>query len=84
MEKKQPYRFSIGLNSKLPQHVAVAEILNDMGRCGISQLIVDAVWAYYHSEDSQQNIQPAAKIENKGLDQDDIQNLMSSLDMFSK
>ena len=84
MEKKRQYRFTIGLNSKLPKHAAVAEILNDMGRGGISQLIVDAVWAYYHSDYTQSNVQAVSQVKNEGLDEDDIQNLISSLDMFSK
>ena len=84
MEKKRQYRFSIGLNSKLPKHAAVADILNDIGRGGISQLIVDAVWAYYHSDDVQPNTQHIAKKDEDELNEDDIQNLISSLDMFSK
>lgn len=85
MEKKRQYRFSIGLNSKLPKHAAVADILNDIGRGGISQLIVDAVWAYYHLEGAQPNTsQSKIEVQDEELNEKDIQNLISSLEMFSK
>lgn len=44
MAKKDFYRFSIKLNEKLPKHVAVAQILNDVGKGAMSQIIVDSVW----------------------------------------
>ena len=81
MDKKKKYRFTIGLNDKLPKHVAVAEILNNMGRGGISQLVVDAVWEYHHLDSLKLDIPPATKTER--LNEEDIQNLVTSLDMFS-
>lgn len=82
MEKKKQYRFTIGLNSKLPKHVAVAEILNSIGRGGISQLVVDAVWEYHHLDGLK--IDVPTETQSQRLNEEDIQNLMSSLDMFSK
>lgn len=80
MEKKKQYRFSIALNSKLPKHIAVAKILNDIGRGGISQLIVDAVWEYHHLDALKLNIPETEQTDR--LNEDDIRNLVSSLDMF--
>lgn len=81
MEKKKQYRFTIGLNSKLPKHVAVAEILNSIGRGGISQLVVDAVWEYHHLDGLKLGV--PAETQSQRLNEEDIQNLMSSLDLFS-
>lgn len=81
MEKKKQYRFTIGLNSKLPKHVAVAEILNSIGRGGISQLVVDAVWEYHHLDGLKLGV--LTETQSQRLNEEDIQNLMSSLDMFS-
>lgn len=46
MEKKNPYVTTIGFNRKDPNHVKVAELLNEMGR-GKAQYIVNAVMAYH-------------------------------------
>lgn len=46
MEKKNPYVMTIGFNRKDPNHVRVAEFLNEMGR-GKAQYIVNAVMAYH-------------------------------------
>lgn len=81
MEKKKQYRFTIGLNSKLPKHIAVAEILNNLGRGGISQLVVDAVWEYNRLDNLKLNIPETEQAER--LNEEDIKNLVSSLDMFS-
>ena len=81
MEKKKQYRFTIGLNSKLPKHVAVAEILNSIGRGGISQLVVDAIWEYHHLDSLKLNIPNTEQTER--LNKEDVENLLSSLDMFS-
>lgn len=45
MEKKNPYVMTIGFNRRDPNHVKVAELLNEMGR-GKAQYIVNAVMAY--------------------------------------
>lgn len=42
MGKKNPYVFTIGFDSKNPNHVKVAGILNDMER-GKAQFIVDSI-----------------------------------------
>ena len=81
MEKKKQYRFTIGLNSKLPKHIAVAEILNNLGRGGISQLVVDAIWEYNRLDNLKLNIPETEQAER--LNEEDIKNLVSSLDMFS-
>lgn len=81
MEKKKQYRFTIGLNSKLPKHIAVAEILNNIGRGGISQLVVDAIWEYNRLDNLKLNIPETEQAER--LNEEDIKNLVSSLDMFS-
>ena len=47
MEKKNPYVTTIGFNRKDPNHVKVAEILNETGR-GKAQYIVNAVMAYHN------------------------------------
>lgn len=44
MVKKNPYIFTIGFNSSLPDHVRAAEILNGSGEK--AQLIADAVLSY--------------------------------------
>ena len=76
---------SIALNSKLPKHAAVADILNDMGRGGIAQMIVDAIWVYYQLDDVQSKMsQSKEQVKDEGLNEEDIQNLISSLDMFLK
>lgn len=49
MGKKNPYVFTIGFDSKNPNHVKVAKILNNMGR-GKAQFIVDSILE--HMEDS--------------------------------
>lgn len=46
MEKKNPYVMTIGFNRRDPNHVKVAELLNEMGR-GKAQYIVNAVIAYH-------------------------------------
>lgn len=46
MEKKNPYVTTIGFNRKDPNHVRVAEFLNEMGR-GKAQYIVNAVMAHH-------------------------------------
>ena len=81
MEKKKQYRFTIGLNSKLPKHIAVAEILNNLGRGGISQLVVDAIWEYNRLDNLKLNLPETEQAER--LNEEDIKNLVSSLDMFS-
>ncbi len=81
MEKKKQYRFTIGLNSKLPKHIAVAEILNNLGRGAISQLVVDAIWEYNRLDNLKLNIPETEQAER--LNEEDIKNLVSSLDMFS-
>ncbi|HJC23244.1 MAG TPA: hypothetical protein H9761_06015 [Candidatus Eisenbergiella merdavium] len=45
MGKKNPYVTTLGFNRKDPNHVRVAELLNEMGR-GKTQYIVNAVIAY--------------------------------------
>ena len=45
MKKKNPYVMTIGFKKDDPDHVAVAELLNTMGR-GKAQYIVKAVLAY--------------------------------------
>lgn len=45
MAKKNPYVTTIGFNREDPDHVYVADLLNDMGR-GKAQYIVKAIMAY--------------------------------------
>lgn len=49
MEKKNPYVTTIGFNRRDPNHVRVAEFLNEMGR-GKAQYIVNAVMAYQNGQ----------------------------------
>lgn len=84
MEKKEKFRFTIGLNSKLPKHIVVAEFLNGMGKGTISQLIVDAV-IQYCCLDVPSEVK-ATKKESKNdeiqLSEEDVSNLLGALDFF--
>ena len=42
VSKKNPYKFTIGFDSKNENHIKVAAILNEVGK-GMTQLIVDAI-----------------------------------------
>lgn len=82
MAKKDFYRFSIKLNEKLPKHVAVAQILNDVGKGAMSQIIVDSVWECMCSG-TEKGKQPEKNI-TATLNETDIKNLMDSFEMFTK
>lgn len=84
MEKKEKFRFTIGLNSKLPKHIAVAEFLNGMGKGTISQLIVDAVIQYCSLEvpSEVKSIPKEGKGPNVRLSEEDVSNLLGALDFL--
>jgi hypothetical protein len=46
MAKKNPYLFTIGFNTKDPDHVQVANLLNEQGKGNIAAFLVRAVMAY--------------------------------------
>lgn len=46
MAKKNPYVFTIGFNPKDPDHVRVADLLNEQGKGNIAAFLVRAVRAY--------------------------------------
>lgn len=51
VNKKNPYKFTIGFDNKNENHVKVAGILNQVGK-GMTQLIVEAVLAYIGESNS--------------------------------
>lgn len=51
MGKKNPYVFTIGFDSKNPNHVKVASILNNMDR-GKAQFIVDSILEHIQKIDT--------------------------------
>ena len=46
MAKKNPFVFTIGFNAKDPDHVQVANMLNEQGKGNIAAFIVRAVLSY--------------------------------------
>jgi hypothetical protein len=57
MTKKNPYLFTIGFNAKDPNHVQVANLLNEQGKGNIASFLVRAVLSYQVS--GQQYVDPA-------------------------
>ena len=46
MAKKNPFVFTIGFNAKDPDHIQVANMLNEQGKGNIASFIVRAVLSY--------------------------------------
>lgn len=61
MEKKDPYKFTIGFDKSDPNHVYVADLLNETDKK--AKLIVQAILAFTGNEDNNVKNQPARSIE---------------------